>query len=269
MNPHRRRALLAALALPAGWLTGCATRAAPGVAPPATTVQATPQPGRQVAQARAVHTTVRATLPYWLYLPTGYDDMPQRRWPVLFFLHGSGERGSDLQAVKAHGPPKFIETRPELPFILVSPQAPAGGAWDPHVLHALLAQLRAEWRIDADRVSVTGLSMGGRGAWAWAIEYPDDLAAIAPVCGDGDEDRVERIRHLPVWAFHGEDDTAVPIALQRRTIAALREAGGQPRFTIYPGVGHDAWTPAYAEPGLFDWLLAQRRSAALGHPKRP
>lgn len=236
----RRRHLLAAAA---PLLTGaCALR-----------------PGRQIARPASPDAAGHRLPAYWLYLPPGYDEAPDRRWPLLFFLHGSGERGSDLQRVKAHGPPSFIESRPDLPLILVSPQVPQQGAWQPQRLHALLGRLLAELRVDADRVSATGLSMGGRGAWAWAIAYPDDLAAIAPVCGDGDADRVARIRHLPVWAFHGEQDGVVPIALQRRTIAALRQAGGQPRFTTYPGVGHDAWTPAYTEPGLFDWLLAQRR----------
>ena len=219
----------------------------------------TPRPGRQVAQQLALPGPVPTTVRYWLHLPPGYAAEPQRRWPVLFFLHGSGERGSDLAAVKVHGPPKFIAQRPDLPFIVVSPQVEAGGRWDPHLLHALLGQLKTQWRIDPDRVSATGLSMGGRGTWAWAAAYPGDLAAIAPVCGDGDPAAVGHLRQLPVWAFHGAQDTVVPIDLHRRTIDALRAAGGQPRFTVYPTTGHDAWTPAYAEPALFDWLLAQRR----------
>ena len=234
----------------------------PGGTAPATSLPDTadsPRPGRQVAQQLALPGPVPATVRYWLHLPPGYAAEPQRRWPVLFFLHGSGERGSDLAAVKVHGPPKFIAQRPDLPFIVVSPQVEAGGRWDPHLLHALLGQLKTQWRIDPDRVSATGLSMGGRGTWAWAAAYPGDLAAIAPVCGDGDPAAVGHLRQLPVWAFHGAQDTVVPIDLHRRTIDALRAAGGQPRFTVYPTTGHDAWTPAYAEPALFDWLLAQRR----------
>lgn len=257
MNLNRRHWLMALPPL----LGACAG------APPAATPPSPPQPGRQQGQSRTVEMRLRTDWRYWLYLPPAYEAQPQRRWPTLFFLHGSGERGDDLAAVKVHGPPKFIETRPDLPFIVVSPQVPADGTWDPHRLHALLAALQDEWRIDPDRVSATGLSMGGRGAWAWAIEYPDDLAAIAPVCGEGDALRTARIRHLPVWAFHGDADPVVPIAQHRRTIAALREAGGQPRFTVYPGVGHDAWTPAYAETELFPWLLAQRRREHTGRSR--
>ena len=236
---------------------------------PSASASAVPSPGRQVAQTRPLAASVSATLAYWLYLPPGYAEQAERRWPLLFFLHDPGERATDLQQVKQKGPPRFIESRPDLPFILVSPQVPAGGAWDPLLLHALLAQLQREWRIDADRASVTGLSMGGRGAWAWAIEFPQDLAAIAPICGEGDEDRMARIRHLPVWAFHGEADSVVPFELQRRDIEARRAAGGEPRFTTYPGVGHDAWTPAYTDPALFDWLLAQRWAVDPGPAPRP
>ena len=105
--------------------------------------------------------------------------------------------------------------------------------------------------------------MGGIGTWAWAIEYPHDLAAIAPISGAGDEDRVCRIRTLPVWAFHGEVDDVVPLDLHRRTITALRDCGGQPRWTTYPGAGHDAWSATYDNPALYDWLLAQRREAIV------
>jgi predicted peptidase len=213
-------------------------------------------------QSSAVSVQVNATLRYWLVLPKAAATEPQRRWPLLLFLHGSGERGSDLNQVRAHGPWHWLDGQADTPFIVVAPQADAHGGWDPHVLHALLEQLKATLPVDPDRVLVTGLSMGGFGAWALAIEYPHDLAAIAPVCGFGDEDRVERIAHLPVWAFHGDADDAVPIAGHRATIAALREAGGQPRFTEYPGVGHNSWTATYDNPALYDWLLAQRRPAA-------
>jgi predicted peptidase len=93
------------------------------------------------------------------------------------------------------------------------------------------------------------------------MDYPDRLAAIAPVCGIGDSDRVDRIVHLPVWAFHGALDDAVPIAADRETVEALKAAGGHVRFTVYPNVGHNAWDPAYADPALYDWLLAQKRSS--------
>jgi predicted peptidase len=219
-----------------------------------------PRPGEQRAITRQLSVTVKAPLSTWVYLPPSTVQAPATGWPVVFFLHGSGERGSDPITVKVNGLPKLLDHGLAVPAIVVSPQAPTDGWWDPHLLHALLLQLKSELPIDARRVTATGLSMGGRGAWAWAIEYPQDLAAIAPISGEGDEDRMARIRHLPVWAFHGEADDVVPFDIHRRAIDALREAGGQPRFTTYPGVGHDAWTASYNNPALMAWLLAQVRA---------
>ena len=105
-------------------------------------------------------------------------------------------------------------------------------------------------------------SMGGYGTWNYAVDYPDTLAVIALVCGAGDSDCAERIRHLPVWAFHGALDDAVPIAGDREMVVALKAAGGNVKFTVYPHVGHNAWDPAYADPALYAWLLAQRRRSS-------
>jgi predicted peptidase len=219
-----------------------------------------PVPAGLSAQSSKVQVAFAASPRYWLLMPKQAAQADAaRRWPLLLFLHGSGERGSDLDRVKAHGPWAWLAEQEDTPFIMVAPQAEAGGGWDPHVLHALIERLKATLPVDPDRVLVTGLSMGGVGTWNLATEYPDTLAAIAPICGFGDEDRMERIRHLPVWAFHGDADSVVPVALHRLSITALRAAGGQPRYTEYPGVGHDSWTATYQDSALYAWLLAQRR----------
>jgi predicted peptidase len=186
---------------------------------------------------------------------------PAKGWPLLFFLHGSGERGDDLSRVKIHGPPKYAAAGADYPFVLVAPQVSEGLAWDSDALEALRAHLVARLPVDADRVLMTGLSMGGIGTWNYAVEYPDRLAAIAPVSGTGDSDRAARVAQLPIWAFHGARDDAVPIAGEREMVEAVRAAGGNVRFTVYPDIGHNAWEPAYADPQLYDWLLAQRRRA--------
>lgn len=220
------------------------------------------RPG-QHAQALAVRAvvTIDESVPFLLYLPKAYADEPARRWPLMFFLHGSGERGADLQRVKAWGPPSVLDGRADHPFIVVSPQVPMGQSWNPHLLHALLQRLQHELRVDPERVVATGLSMGGFGAWAWALEYPQDLAAIAPIAGGGDDDRACRAAPVAVWAFHGAVDSVVPLKLGQDMVDALRQCGAQPRFTVYPGVDHDAWVPAYRDPELLAWLLAQRRKA--------
>ncbi len=199
----------------------------------------------------------------WLYLPPGYEGGSQA-WPLLVFLHGSGERGSDLARVKTHGPPKQVEQGRDLPFILCSPQLEAGRAWSPDDLHVLMAALQARLRIDASRISGTGLSLGGGGVWAWAAAYPQDLAAIAPVCGFGNPAAVCQARAVPVRAYHGAADDVVPLAAQQACVDALRACGGTVDFTVYPGVGHDAWTPAYEDPALVPWLMQQRASRPRG-----
>ena len=124
--------------------------------------------------------------------------------------------------------------------------------------NALLEEVSAHYRVDPDRVYVTGLSMGGRGTWVLAIEYPDRFAAIAPICGSIPElEEASRIRHVPVWAFLGEKDGDPSI---RQMVEALQAAGGNPKLTVYPDVGHDAWTSAYADPALYEWLLSHRRT---------
>jgi predicted peptidase len=181
----------------------------------------------------------------------------------LLFLHGSGEAGDDIERVKVHGPPKIAERDPDFPFIVISPQLDLGGymGWPPPVLHALLEQLKRELRIDPDRVSVTGLSLGGASAWAFAAAYPQDLAAAVPVCGYGNPRQICQAGKLPIWAFHGAKDDVVPPAASQALVSALQACGGNVQLTIYPDIGHNAWDPAYDDPALYRWLLAQRRSA--------
>jgi len=217
------------------------------------------QSGEQAQRFSAVvHKRVR--LRYLIWTPR-QAVRPAKGWPLLFFLHGSGERGDDLSRVKAHGPPKYAAAGADHPFVLVAPQVPEGLAWDSDALEALRAHLVRRLPVDANRVLMTGLSMGGIGTWNYAVDYPDRLAGIAPVSGTGDSDRAARVAQLPIWAFHGARDDAVPIAGEQEMVDAVRAAGGNVRFTVYPDIGHNAWEQAYADPQLHEWLLAQRRAA--------
>lgn len=195
----------------------------------------------------------------WVWLPREYAQRSER-WPLLIFLHGSGERGADLEKVKVHGPPMWAARGTAYPLILVSPQLEAGATWSPERLHKLLGALKARLHVDPQRCLGTGLSLGGHGMWNWASAYPRDLAAIAPVCGFGDPAKVAAMHDVPVRAYHGDADTVVPLARQQACVDALLAAGGKASFTIYPGVGHDSWTPAYQDPELLPWLLAQRQT---------
>ncbi|MFZ5550563.1 MAG: dienelactone hydrolase family protein [Pseudomonadota bacterium] len=247
-----RRALLG-LPFVAGGLAAC-TAHTPKLTPTTMTANA------PLAAQADLQLHLKATLRHWVDLPAGYAEAPDRRWPLIVFLHGSGERGHDLAAVRIHGLPKHLDAGERAPAIVVSPQCEPDFDWDPHLLHALLIDLKARWRIDERRVTATGLSMGGAGCWDWAMQYPDDLAGIAPVCGFGRWLRIKRMRAVPVRAYHGLDDTVVPPQASRDLVDALRAAGGQAELTLYPGVGHDAWNPAYADPALLPWLLARQRA---------
>ena len=210
--------------------------------------------------------TVTVTRRYLLYLPTDYDAGQNRRWPLVLFLHGSGERGDDVQLVTQQGLPKLVEEGENFPFLLVSPQCPERGWWTTEensaALAALLDEIEQNYAVDPDRVYVTGLSMGGYGTWALATAYPQRFAAIVPICGGGAPETVSAIRHVPAWVFHGENDELVPLHKARVMVDALQACGGNVRLTTYPGVGHDSWTRTYANPELYRWLLDQRRTGS-------
>ena len=128
------------------------------------------------------------------------------------------------------------------------------------MLAALLDQIETDYRIDPDRIYLTGLSMGGYGTWSLASHQPERFAAIAPICGGGDTAQAHKIADLPIWAFHGDADSVVALAKTQEMIDAVTEAGGTPKFTIYPGVGHDSWTATYNNPEFYEWLFAQQRN---------
>ena len=201
---------------------------------------------------------------YLLYLPKEYG-VTQGKWPLILFLHGAGERGHDLSKVEIHGPPKLIaKEKKELPFVIVSPQCPDDEWWSSELqidtLDALLDDVVSRYQIDKERIYVTGLSMGGFGAWRLAAEYPHRFAAIAPICGKGDPASAQSIRHLPVWVFHGAKDNVVPLKESRQMVDALKKVDGNVTFTVYPEAGHDAWTATYENPELYEWFLKHTRS---------
>jgi predicted peptidase len=201
--------------------------------------------------------TVKVKLRYLLFLPESYEK--QDKWPLIVFLHGAGETGDDLSKVKVHGPPKIVEKKRDFPFVVVSPQAPRRG-WDVNGLDALLADVLKRYRVDPDRVYLTGLSMGGFGTWSFAAAHPDRFAAIAPICGGGNPADAAKLKDLPTWVFHGAKDNVVPLSASEGMVKAIEAAGGKPKFTVYPDAGHDSWTATYDNPELYDWLLQHKRA---------
>lgn len=196
---------------------------------------------------------------YLTYLPDGYDADPAKKWPLILFLHGSGERGSDVRKVADTGLPQLIAQGQKFPAIIISPQCPANDWWNAQELSDLLDTVVAKYRVDTDRISVTGLSMGGFGTWDLALAEPERFSAIAPVCGGGDTLDAARLAKLPVWAFHGGQDAIVSTSMSVEMVKAIEAAGGKPHLTIYPKGPHWIWMDAYKTPALYDWLLAQKR----------
>ncbi|MBS0262983.1 MAG: prolyl oligopeptidase family serine peptidase [Planctomycetes bacterium] len=225
-----------------------------------------PAPGKQEPQHFEAEVTVKVTLNYLLYLPQDYDTST-KPWPLVLFLHGAGESGTEIEKVKLHGPPKLIAAGKTFPAIVVSPQS-AGRGWNPQSLNPLLDDLVAKYRVDKDRIYVTGLSMGGFGTWALAAASPQRFAAIAPICGGGNPADAAKIKHLPIWVFHGAKDNVVPLSASESMVKALQAAGAADvKFTVYPEAAHDSWTETYDNPEFFEWLFKQKRgSSQTGKP---
>jgi len=206
--------------------------------------------------------TVKVGYRYVLYTPEEYASEPRKHWPLIIFLHGSGERGEDVNVLTRHGPPKLVAGGKSFPAFIASPQAPEHTIWEAHSVKALVDALVREYRIDENRIYLTGMSMGGYGVWDTLMAYPHTFAAGVPICGGAGVKFVaaERIKHIPVWIFHGAEDNEVPVENSQRIYDALVEAGGRPKLTIYAGVKHDAWTRTYEDPDLWEWLFAQKRN---------
>lgn len=217
---------------------------------------------------------------YQVYVPADYASHSD--WPVILFLHGAGERGSDgiLQTTTGLAPAIRRDPR-RFPAIVVFPQVPVDSAWAGAPAEAAMVALRqtmAEYRVDADRVYLTGLSMGGRGSWYLAYQNPTLFAAVVPICGwitqtprltntpvvppDSGPQFValaRQLRHIPIWIFHGEMDRVVPVIGSREPAAALKDAGSNVRYTEYLGTDHNSWDATYASKEFVEWLFGQRR----------
>jgi predicted peptidase len=196
---------------------------------------------------------------YLLYLPKDYGKT-DKKWPLMLFLHGAGERGSDLNLVKKHGPAKLTAEGKDFDFIIVSPQCPSNDWWPKLTddLIVLVDDVAKKYNVGRKRLYVTGLSMGGFGTWSLIQKYPDKFAAAAPICGGGDSTALTlgQLKNMPIWVFHGAKDDVVPPGKSEEMVKALKAAGSQNvKFTLYPDAGHDSWTETYNNPQLYEWFL--------------
>jgi len=201
----------------------------------------------------------KVELGYLLYLPEPYKKTEPDAWPLVVFLHGSGERGTDLAKVAVHGPARLVNEGKQFPFILVSPQCPEGAWWNPEDVMALIREIQKKYRVDSSRIYITGLSMGGYGTWDLIARYPGFFAAAVPVCGGGEPRLMRFATETPVWAFHGEKDNVVLPEESKSMTDALTKAGGTAKLTLYPEAGHDAWTETYSNQEVYSWLLSHQK----------
>jgi predicted peptidase len=221
-------------------------------------------------------------LPYRLLVPSDLNS--GEKCPLVVLFHGSGERGDDNEKQLLNGVERFAkpESQAEHPCFVLVPQCPlyldgqpimwTGEREKVHLLELapepaaplqtaleLLFMVEGKYPVDPDRVYITGISMGGFATWEALIRYPQNFAAAIPVCGGGDVSFADRIKHIPIWAFHGAEDPVVPVNCSRSMIENLEQAGGNSRYTEYPGVGHNSWDRAYAEAELLSWLFSHKR----------
>ena len=218
------------------------------------------------------HFVVRGTTQIWI--PASYD--PSRKWPAILFLHGSGERGNDGTKQITVGLGRALsEGKIDTQAIVIFPQCPDGQRWvgaPGKIAIAALDQAEREFSIDRHRVALTGMSMGGAGAWILAAQNPKRWSALAPVCGyvhrppalpdadeptsDSYEEFARRLPRIPIWIFHGSDDPVVPVTESREMARAL---GVTAAYTEFAHTGHNAWDPAYTQTHVVSWLIEQKQ----------
>lgn len=229
---------------------------------PAAKVTTEPAPGKQVEQSLA--TSDGGAIPYLLYQPKDYSkDRP--KVPVMLFLHGRGESNGPLRIVNTWGPPRRLAAGEHMKYLVVSPQCPRTSFWSKadqqKRLLELLAHITETYHVDTDRIYLTGLSMGGYGTWRLAADHPEMFAAAVPICGSGNAKDGAKLASMPIWAWHGTEDRAVPHQRSVDMVEAIKAAGGTKiRFTSLAHIGHFSWQAAYQSNDLYSWLDKQRAS---------
>jgi predicted esterase len=191
--------------------------------------------------------------------PSGYDADPARRWPLVLYLHGVGERGEDLRIVRRTGLGKAVAEGRQVPAIVVLPQVSPDQDWSVPELAKMLDDLEAKYRVDADRIYLLGASSGGDTVWHLALTFPDRFAALVVMAGECRDDDFARLRDVPAWVFQGAKDDAVDHDACLAVPQAIARAGGHPQVTIVPDCGHNCWDTVLAKDALYTWLLAQKR----------
>ncbi len=227
-----------------------------------------------------VFDTGKYSLPYRFALPENYSENDTAQYPLILFLHGAGERGSDNQLQLSYIDIIFGSDffRKNYPSFILAPQCPKENRWvevdwslqNHQIPEKMSIPLKMtmrvlinkifEYNIDTNRIYITGLSMGGYGTWDLIARFPEIFAAAIPICGGGDENTAKKIADIPIWAFHGAKDNVVPVARTRNMISEIKQNAGKPKYTEFPQKGHLVWNAAYNTAGIWDWLFSQKKS---------
>jgi predicted peptidase len=219
---------------------------------------------RRGASRASVVTSAR--MPYLAITPANFRG--QTRWPLIIFLHGSDQRGTDLNVLKLSGPVKYALNNPGFPFVVVAPQLAPGKIWNGELVARFANQLISRFRIDPARIYLTGVSTGGYGVWSAALQHPERWAAVVPVAGGGNTvipkhaegAQLSALQSLGVWAFHGGSDSIVDPSESQRMVSELQRIGaGDVRVTVFPGAPHDVWNQVFDDPSIYSWLLGHQR----------
>lgn len=222
------------------------------------------EPSNTYVERKSTFTYHDQEIQYLLIFPAKYTQMAER-WPLILFLHGSSLRGQNLNLVKEYGPTWVAEQRTDFPCVVLAPQCPQEEDWldKTELLAALLEDVFRKYRIDQDKVYLTGVSLGGRGTWQLAEQHPEYFAAIAPLAAAKPiipSTWNQLMLSMPIWAFHGEKDKVAPLENDEALIRSLRKQGGSPRFTVLSGQGH-AIAGVYKNQELYDWFLSNTRTS--------
>jgi predicted esterase len=222
---------------------------------------------------KQVYSDGKNKLPYRLLTPANF--VATRTYPLVVFLHGSGERGTDNEKQLGTGLPAFTikANREKYPCFIVAPQCSTKEPldyWGPTVSSGLvmgmIKNIERRYSVDPKRIYITGLSDGGWGVWQLLLMYPEKFAAAVPICGGGNPAVAGRVVRLPVWVFHSKNDTVEPVKSSQEMVAALKRAGGTPKYTEFPNEGHGCWDRAYRDPKLMAWLFDQKRASVPAPP---
>jgi len=213
------------------------------------------------------YTSEKSKLNFLLYLPANYEMDTQQKWPLILFLHGSGERGNNLDFLIMGGLPKKLQAETDFPFLVISPQG--NGEYEfwskeemVNSLFVLLDEVQAKYSVDSNRIYLTGASAGGEGTWNIGLRYPNRFAALVPVMGYygypfNVPANICDLKDVPIWAFHGAKDETIPLDAEEGLVNALKACGGNAQITIFPNAGHDIANEAYANSDLYTWMLSQ------------